>query len=330
MQSNETQQNADRKGGIDVNAGKRIPLKNRIHIPEKYQLLLMLAPFLVLVFVFSYLPLAGWRYAFYAYKPGFPLEKCPYVGLYWFESIFSNSYQVAEITRVMTNTLAISGLGLLLNCVAPIFAILLNEIRCKPYRKCVQILTTLPNFISWVLVYAVAFALFNVDNGLINQLLKSMGAIDKSVNFLASKDHVWLSMTLWSAWKSLGWSGILYLAAIAGIDQELYEAAKVDGAGRFQQALHITLPGIAPTFFVLLVMSIANLINNGMDQYYVFQNALNRSSIEVLDLYVYNISMGSGNFSFGAAVSMLKSVISLTLLLLANGSSKLVRGTSIF
>lgn len=299
-------------------------------IPEKYQLFLMLLPFLALVIVFSYLPLYGWRYAFYSYKPGFPLEKCQKVGWYWFESIFSNSYQIAEISRVMVNTLAISGLGLLINCFAPIFAILLNEIRCKPYRKCVQILTTLPNFISWVLVYAVAFAMFNVDNGFINQWFMSAGWIDKPLNILASKNNVWITMTLWSAWKSLGWSAILYLAAIAGLDQELFEAARVDGANRFQQIIHITLPGIAPTFLVLLVMSIANLINNGMDQYYVFQNAMNKSQIEVLDLYVYNISLGGGNFSFGTAVSILKSFVSVTLLLIANGAAKLIRGTSIY
>ena len=299
-------------------------------LPEKFQLFLMLLPFLILVLVFSYLPLYGWRYAFYSYRPGFGLDKSPYVGLYWFESIFSNSFQVAEITRVMVNTLAISGLGLLLNCFAPVFAILLNEIHSKKYRKCVQVLTTLPNFISWVLVYAVAFAMFNVSNGFVNQLLLNLGWISAPANVLASSNHVWLTMTLWSAWKSLGWSSILYLAAIAGIDQELYEAAKVDGANRFQQVLHITLPGISPTFLVLLVMSIANLINNGMDQYYVFQNAMNKSHIEVLDLYVYNISIAGGNFSFGTAVSMLKSLISLTLLLIANGAAKLIRGSSIF
>jgi putative aldouronate transport system permease protein len=307
-------------------AGERI----RRDMPEKYRLFLMLLPFLVLVFIFSYLPLLGWRYAFYSYRPGFSLDQCKYVGWYWFESIFTNSYQVSEISRVLVNTLAISGLGLLVNCIAPIFAIFLNEIRRTRYRKSVQVLTTLPNFISWVLVYAVAFALFNVDNGMINQILIKLGLIGKAYNFLASSNRVWLTMMLWSMWKGLGWSAILYLAAIAGIDQELYEAAKVDGAGRFQQMLHITLPGILPTFLVLLVMSIANLLNNGMDQYYVFQNAMNKSSIEVLDLYVYNISILGGSFSFGTAVSMLKSLVSLSLLLLANNAAKLIRGTSIF
>ena len=299
-------------------------------IPEKYKLFLMLLPFLVLIFIFSYLPLIGWRYAFYIFKPGFPLNESKYVGWYWFESIVSNSFQVAEITRVLSNTLAISGLGLLVNCVAPVFAILLNEIRNRKFQKSVQVLTTLPNFISWVLVYAVAFALFNVNNGMINQILMKLGWIGKPLNTLASSKNVWLTMTLWSMWKGLGWSSILYLAAIAGIDQELYEAARVDGANRFQQTLHITIPGIAPTFLVLLVMSIANLLNNGVDQYYVFQNAMNKTSIEVLDLYVYNISILGGSFSFGTTVSMLKSIVSLLLLLFANSAAKLIRGTSVF
>jgi len=299
-------------------------------IPEKYKLFLMLLPFLILIFIFSYLPLLGWRYAFYIFKPGFPLNESQYVGWYWFESIVSNSFQVAEITRVLVNTLAISGLGLLVNCIAPVFAILLNEIRSRKFRKSVQVLTTLPNFISWVLVYAVAFALFNVNNGMINQLLQKLGWISKPLNILASSKNVWLTMTLWSMWKGLGWSSILYLAAIAGIDQELYEAARVDGASRFQQTLHITIPGIAPTFLVLLVMSIANLLNSGMDQYYVFQNALNKTSIEVLDLYVYNISILGGSFSFGTTVSMLKSIVSLFLLLIANNAAKLIRGSSVF
>ena len=299
-------------------------------IPEKYKLFLMLLPFLVLVFIFSYLPLLGWRYAFYIFRPGFPLSESQYVGWYWFESIFSNSYQIDEITRVIVNTLAISGLGLLVGCIAPVFAIMLNEIRSKSYKKGVQVLTTLPNFISWVLVYAIAFALFNVNNGLINQIMMGLGWIDKPINILASSKNVWLTMTLWSAWKGLGWSSILYLAAIAGIDHELYEAAKVDGANRFRQTLHVTLPGIAPTFLVLLVMSIANLLNNGMEQYYVFQNAMNKTSIEVLDLYVYNISMLGGSFSFGTTVSMLKSIISLVLFVIANGAAKLIRGSTIF
>lgn len=304
--------------------------KRRGGVPEKYQLFLMLLPFLAAIFVFSYLPLAGWRYAFYVYKPGFRLEDCEFVGWYWFRSIVSNPTQTAEILRVMRNTLVMSGLGILTSVVAPTFAIFLSEIKTRWYKKSVQILTTLPNFISWVLVYSIAFALFNVNTGLINQVFLALGLINEPVNWLASPSYTWIKMSAWGLWKGVGWSSIMYLAAISGIDQELYEAAKVDGAGRFQQIWHITVPGILPTYLVLLVMSIANLINSGMEQYFVFQNAMNKDQIEVLDLYVYNISMLGGSFSFGTTVSMLKSIISLLLLLVANTIAKGTRGSSIF
>jgi putative aldouronate transport system permease protein len=201
------------------------------------------------------------------------------------------------------------------------------------YKKIVQTLTTIPNFISWVLVYSFAFTLFSVDAGLVNRLLMDWGVIDKGINFLLESDHIWLKMTAWSIWKGLGWGSIMYLAAIAGIDQELYEAARVDGAGRWRQMWNITLPGLLPTYFVLLLLSIANLINNGMDQYFVFKNAMNKDTIEVLDLYVYNLGFGAGSTSgipFATAISMLKSIISLSLLFVANSLSRFLRGESIF
>jgi ABC-type polysaccharide transport system permease subunit len=143
---------------------------------------------------------------------------------------------------------------------------------------------------------------------------------------------MWLKMTAWSIWKGLGWGAIIYLAAIAGIDQELYEAATIDGAGRWGQIIHITVPSLLPTYFVLLILSVANLINNGMDQYFVFQNSFNIDTIEVLDLYVYNIGLGKGStvgIPFATVISMLKSLISVTLLFSVNGLSKLLRKESI-
>ena len=141
--------------------------------------------------------------------------------------------------------------------------------------------------------------------------------------------HSWLMMWLWGTWMGLGWSAIIYIAGISGIDQQLYEAATVDGAGRFQRMWHITVPGLIPTFCVLLLMSIANVLSNGMDQYLVFKNATNATSIRVLDLYVYELGIGQGSIPLTTVVSMLKSVISVTLLFLANSASKLIRGESI-
>jgi putative aldouronate transport system permease protein len=296
---------------------------------DKYKLFFMALPFLLISFVFSYLPLHGWIYSFFNWSPGLPLSKDNFVGLQWFESIFANPTQTAEVVRVLKNTIAISSLNIVTSVLPVAFAIFLLEIKTHWLRKLVQVLTTLPNFISWVLVFSVAFSLFSVDGGLINRLLIQMHVIDKGINFLASGQHIWLKMVAWNTWKGLGWGAIMYLAAIASLDQELYEAARVDGAGRFRQIWHITIPGILPTFFVLLLLSIANFINNGMEQYYVFQNAVNKDTIEVLDLYVYNIGIMGANWSFATAVSMLKSIISVFLLFFANSLSKLLRGESI-
>ncbi|MDQ0901108.1 sugar ABC transporter permease [Paenibacillus sp. V4I7] len=304
-------------------SGKRFQFK------DKYKLFLMALPFLVLVFLFSYLPLYGWVYAFYDYRPGIPLSQTEFVGLSWFTKLVSNPAQVQEILRVLRNTLVFSSLGILTSVLPVIFAILLMEIKNAPFKKIVQTLTTLPNFISWVLVYSFAFILFSVDNGFLNNLLMSMHLIESPLNLLASDSHTWLAMTLWGIWKGLGWGSILYIAAITGIDPELYEAARVDGASRFQLIWHVTIPGIIPTFFVLLILGIANFINNGLEQYYVFSNAINMNHIEVLDLYVYNIGVVNSNFGFATAVSILKSIISLFLLFVANGLSKLVRGEGV-
>ncbi|WNS46029.1 ABC transporter permease subunit [Paenibacillus sp. MMS20-IR301] len=297
---------------------------------DKYQLFLMALPFLVLAFLFSYLPLYGWIYAFYDYRPGIPLSASEFMGLDWFTSMVSNEIQREEVLRVLRNTFAISSLHIATSVLPVIFAVFLVEIRSNRFKKIVQTLTTLPNFISWVLVYSFAFMLFSVDNGFLNNFLLDMGWISRPLNILASDDHTWMAMTLWSVWKGLGWGAIMYIAAITGIDQEIYEAARVDGAGRFRLMWHVTVPGIMPTFFVLLLLSIGNFINNGMEQFYVFQNAMNTNHIEVLDLYVYNIGMTNSNFGFATAVSMLKSLVSLFLLFIANSMSKVIRGESIF
>lgn len=304
--------------------------KTRLIDQGGFRLWLLSLPFLILIFLFSYLPLYGWVYALFDYKPGRALLDCEFVGLENFTRMFADKYAFQDIVRVLKNTLGMSLIGIVTSGLPMIFAVFLAEIKNKPYRKAVQTLTTIPNFISWVLVYSVAYAMFSVNDGFVNRVLMELGIIDEGINFLASDDHVWLSMWLWGTWKGLGWSAIMYIAALTGIDQTQYEAASVDGAGRMQKILHITIPGLLPTYFVLLLLSIANLVNNGMEQYFVFQNAMNKEYIEVLDLYVYNQGMVGINYSYSTAVSILKSIVSVTLLFVANLSSKLTRGESIF
>jgi putative aldouronate transport system permease protein len=287
-------------------------------------------PFMVLVFFLSYRPLYGWIYAFFNYKPGLPIGAHNFVGLDNFRKILEDRYALEDIIRVLRNTFAMSLIGLVTAPLPMIFAIFLNEIKALPYRRIVQTLTTIPNFISWVLVYAVAYAMLSVDDGFVNRAGVQLGIFKEGIAFLVGRDHVWLGMWLWGTWKGLGWSSIMYIAAIMSIDQEQYEAAKVDGAGRFACMWYITLPGLLPTFFVLLILSIANFINSGMEQYLVFQNPMNKAFIEVLDLYVYNQGIAGVNYSYSIAIGMLKSLVSLVLLFLANGASKFFRKESIF
>ncbi len=292
------------------------------------KMVLLILPFLLLCFMFSYFPLHGWIYALYDYRAPLKLSQCEFVGLKWFKMLFSNKTQVAQLMSVMRNTFAMSILGIATSFLPLLFAVFLNEIRCKTYKGIIQTLTTIPNFISWTLVYSVAFALFSTT-GMVNSFFQRMGIIDHAIKFLDSGEHVWLSMLLWSLWKGTGWNAIMYLAAIAGIDQELYEAARVDGAGRFALMKNITIPALLPTYFVLLMLSIAHFLSNGMDQYYVFQNAFNKTSIQVLDLYVYNIGMTGKSLSLATAIGILKSIVSVTLLFSVNFLSKKIRGESL-
>lgn len=286
---------------------------------------LMTAPFLIATLIFSYLPLYGWRYAFFDYKAGFRLLDCNFVGFKHFLSLVQNQVIMNDVFRVLRNTFAISLIGIATSFLPMAFAIFLSEIRSRVYRRTVQTITTIPNFISWVLVYSMAYAMFSVNDGFINNLLVSLNLIEDRINFLASPNNVWITMWGYGVWKGLGWSSIMYVASISSIDEQLFEAASIDGASRMQRIRHITIPSLMPTFFVLLLLGIANFLNNGIDQYFVFQNAMNKAKIEVLDLYVYNKGIAGSNISFSTAVGMLKSVISIVLLFIANTASKLVR-----
>lgn len=289
---------------------------------------LYILPFMILLSIFAYFPLYGWIYAFFDYMPPIPLSKSEFVGGKWFYSLVENEVKIAQILQVVKNTFAMSGILLMFSWLPMMFAVFLNEIKAFKFRKIVQTLTTLPNFISWVLVYSLAFTMFSSE-GIINGLLRQLDLTDSPILFLQSTDNVWLTMWFWTTWKTLGWSAILYIAAIMGIDSSLYEAARVDGATRMQIIRYVVIPSLLPTYFVLLLLQIASFLNNGLEQYFVFQNAFNKDYIQVLDLYVYNLAMGGGSYSVSVAISMLKSIISVALLFTVNGLSKLLRGESI-
>ncbi|QHW35384.1 sugar ABC transporter permease [Paenibacillus rhizovicinus] len=287
----------------------------------------MVIPFVILVFVFNYIPLFGWLYAFYDYKPGIPLSQTPFVGMKFFRLVLDDK---DDLIRVLTNTLAMSFLSILASPLAVIFAILLNESKNKAFKKVVQTLTTLPNFISWIIVYSLASVIFS-SGGLLNEILFKLHWIENATNVLGNQPATWWFQTAISVWKGLGFGSIIYLAAIAGIDPELYDAAKVDGAGRLQRIMAITVPGILPTFFVLTLLNIANILSStSFEQNLVFYNSLVADKLETLDYFVYRTGIATGDVSFGTAVGIAKSIISIVLLFSINAVSKRVRGQSVF
>lgn len=303
-----------------------------MEMESKYKLFLMFLPFGALAFVFCYLPLWGWRYAFFDYKSGGTLSMDNFVGMKWFTYLFQNAATRSDVVRVIRNTLAMSALGLITQWIPMAFAIFLCEIKNMRYRRFIQTFTTVPNFISWVLVYAIAIAIFSTD-GFVNTFAQAIGLLgenEQGHNYLMGDSFTWVKMWAWGTWKGVGWSAIIYISGIAGIDQSLYEAATVDGAGRFQKMWHITVPGLLPTFFVLLLMAVAAVLSNGLDQYLVFCTSQNKAHMEVLDLYVYNLGLGSGgSIPLSTVVGMFKSIISVVLLFGANSASKALRGESI-
>lgn len=303
------------------------PQKEDIYeMEQKYKLFLLIAPFIALTFIFSYLPLWGWRYSFFDYKAGGTLGKDNFVGMKWFTFLLQSGATRNDIVRVMKNTLAMSGLGILFSWFSMAFAIFLCEMKNLRFRRVIQTFTTIPNFISWVLVYSVAFVIFSTE-GLISSIIVKSGGT--AVNFLMDSSHIWLKMLAWGIWKGTGWSAIIYISAISGIDQQLYEAATVDGAGRFQRMWNVTIPGLLPTYLVLLLLQISGLLSNGLEQYLVFENPNNTGAITVLDLYVYKLGIGGGKIPISTVIGMMKSLVSVTLLFTMNKISKWIRGSSI-
>ena len=291
----------------------------------KITLLCMTIPSVLFILVFSYFPISGWIYSFFDYRIGYKLSKCEFVGLDNFIYAFGDPY----IITVILNTLIISILGLLGLPLAGMIAILLSEVRGKKFKKTVQTAITIPNFISWIIIYSIMFSLFSND-GLLTTLVRGMsGNRDSTVTLLTNPGTAKLFMVLTNIWKTVGYNSIIFFAAVTGIDSQLYDAAAVDGAGRWQKILHITIPGILPTFITLLIISVGAILNNGFEQYYVFVNPMIQKNIEVLDYYVYRIGMLNNDIPASTAVSMIRTFISVVLVFGVNKLSKKTLGQSI-
>lgn len=275
---------------------------------KDWQLHLMILPGLLFILIFKYMPLGGITIAFKGFLPGKGIWGSPWVGLENFEYMLA----LPDTKRVMWNTLFIAAAKILINFPVPIIiSILLNEVKNHRFKRSVQTIIYLPYFISWVILAGIIQDLF-AKEGLINQFLGIFGA--EPVFFLGNK-YAFLGVLIGTdVWKNFGYNTVVYLAAITGIDETLYEAAKIDGANRFQQIWNVTLPGIAPIVVLMMILNLGNVLNAGFEQIFNLYNPLVYETADIIDTFVYRISLVEANYSLGTAVGLLKSVVSFILI----------------
>lgn len=274
-------------------------------------------PGLLYFLIFKYVPMWGIVIAFQNYSPYQGMSGSPWVGLEHFGRFFSNP----DFFTLFRNTLAINILSLVLFFPLPILlSLMLNEVRHMFYKKIIQSIVYLPHFLSWVIIVGITFLLFSTGDGAINQMLVAMG-FDK-VDFLTNKNYFWGMLTAQSIWKDAGWGTIIFLASMASIDPQLYEAAKMDGAGRFRQMWHITLPGVRSVIIILLILRIGHIMDVGFEQVFLMMNGAVSEVADVFDTYVYRLGVKQGQFSYSTAVGLFKSVVGLLLVIGANKLAK--------
>ncbi|GMK46414.1 MULTISPECIES: ABC transporter permease subunit [Paenibacillus] len=295
--------------------------RNRIWFKAFQQryLYMMSLPFVVWIVIFSYVPVWGWLTAFQNYKPKNSILDQKWVG---FEN-FIELFQDERFYIVLRNTLAMSTMGMIVGFTIPVvFALLLNEMKGQFFKRSVQTISYLPHFVSWVVVSGLVYKMLSTDGGAVNQLLMWLNIIDQPIQFMAKGNLFWGIVTASDLWKEMGWNSIIFLAAMAGIDPELYEASTVDGAGRFRKMWHITLPGIRTTFMVLFILSIGHLIGIGFEKQFLLGNPLVSDYSEVFDLYALKYGIQLSRYSYGTAIGIFNSVVSILLVFIANGIYK--------
>jgi len=286
----------------------------------KKQKILIIWSLIIVVYgvIFCYLPLAGWVMAFQNYKPKDGLFHSAFVGLAKFKQLFSDD----TFIRVIRNTLGMGVINLVVTFVAAIvFAILLNEVKSNGGKKTVQTISYLPHFLSWIIVTGILHDALS-STGIINELLLKLHILDQPLNFFAHPKYFWPIVAFANVWKETGWNAIIYLSAITAIDPSLYEAANMDGAGRWARIRYVTLPGIKPTIMILLLMNVGNVLNAGFEIQYLLGNGLVKSVSETIDIYVLKWGISQNDFSIGTAAGIFKSFVSIVLIVIANQIAK--------
>lgn len=306
----------------------------RVFWKQKYlQLFVLLG--LVFLLVFFYAPMVGLIMGFKAYSiemgfKGIFISK--WVGLQYFKE-FVTDYNFWPIVK---NTIAISLLKLVFTFPIPIiFAVMLNEVRSKTFKRIVQTSSYLPYFISWVVVAGFAVSFLNTQNGVVNELLILLHLIKQPVSFLTDSNGFWTLAVVTGVWKDMGWWTIIFLAAITGVDPTLFEAATIDGAGRMQKIFYVTLPSITPTITIVLILALGNLLGGGLggssfEQCYLLGNPGNRDASEILQTYVFRVGLSNGRYAYATAVGFIQSGISVILVYFSNIVAKKISGNGLF
>ncbi|HEX6685608.1 MAG TPA: ABC transporter permease subunit [Candidatus Limnocylindrales bacterium] len=272
-------------------------------------LLVLLLPGLAYFVVFKYAPMYGVTIAFQDYLPFLGFDGSPWVGFKHFETLFSSP----DFPRVLGNTLILALLNAVFVFPAPIVvALMLNELRVSILKRAIQSAIYIPYFLSWTIVAALTYLLFALDTGPITVLMNDL--FGERFDFLADPDWFRPLVILQTLWKEVGWGTIIYLAALAGVDSNLYEAARIDGASRWKQMWHVTLPGIRSTIIVMAILQAGNLLDSKFEQIYLLTNSLNRSVAEVFDTYVYFLGITQGAYSYSTAVGLFKAVVGVALI----------------
>lgn len=294
------------------------------------ELYAMMAPATVLIILFSIVPLFGLLIAFENYRPVSGVAgifTSPWNNFKNFKILFKNY----DFIPMLKNTLGINLLNNLISIpVTLFFALMLNEVMNEKFKSLIQTVTYMPHFLSWVVFGGLFMTLLSTDNGFVNSIMMNIGLIEDPIGFMAEPKYFWGITVISSLLKELGWGAILYIAAIAGISQDLYEAAMIDGAGRFKRMWYITIPCIKPTLMIMIIFAVSGMLNNNFTQIYVFQNSLNISASQVIDTYIYEYGLRQMQFGVATAVNLVKSVIAMILLLGANKISNKLTGSGLF
>ncbi|WP_433753719.1 ABC transporter permease [Paenibacillus amylolyticus] len=295
----------------------KTPLLKRLR--GQRQLMFMSLPIVAYILVFSYYPIWGWVMAFQNYSPAKSFTQQEWVGLKHFKFLLTDD----AFLNVLRNTIAMSVINMVLGfATAIIFAILLNEIKHKLYKRTIQTISYLPHFLSWIIVTGIVASSLSVDGGIVNVVLMKLNIIQEPIMWLSVPEYFWGIVGASHVWKEVGWNAIIYLAAITSIDPSLYEAAEIDGANRYKKMLYVTLPGIKSIVIILLIMNMGWILEAGFEVQYLLGNGVVVDWSQTIDIFVLKYGLQIGNYSLATAAGIFKTVVSITLIFAANSISK--------